>query len=306
MADASPSPAGETRSNEAPAAAETCIGVAGAGTMGAGIAQVLIWAGHPVRLYDIEQAYVARGRDQIASFLRRGAEKGRHSSEAVDSALARLTITTDLADMAGVDLVIEAAPERIDIKHELFRNLERVCGAETILATNTSTLSVALIASVLERPERACGLHFFNPAPLMPLVEIVRGPATAARVIETVTRLAQAWGKQPVLAEDAPGFIVNRVARPFYGEGLRLAGERVADYATIDRLARDAGFPMGPFELMDLIGIDVNFAAASAVFEGFFGDPRFRPHPIQRAMVESGRLGRKTGRGYYDYAAGDA
>ena len=294
---------GEQRPSAAgPAASGLAVGVTGAGTMGAGIAQVLIWAGHPVQLYDIQDAFVARGRDSIAGFLRRGAEKGRHSREAAEAALARLSVTTDLADLAGCELVIEAAPERIDIKHELFRALERHCGPETILATNTSTLSVALIASVLERPQRACGLHFFNPAPLMPLVEIVRGPATAATVIETVTRLALAWGKEPVLAEDAPGFIVNRVARPFYGEGLRLAGERVADYATIDGLARDAGFPMGPFELMDLIGIDVNFAAANSVFEGFFGDPRFRPHPIQRAMVESGRLGRKSGRGYYDYS----
>ncbi len=277
------------------------VGVAGAGTMGAGIAQVAGWAGHRVVLYDIQEDYVERGIGGLSGFLRRGAEKGRYSMGDAEAAIARVSGTTELADMQACGLVIEAAPERLELKRSLFGSLESIVDADAILATNTSTLSVAAIAGGLERPQRVCGMHFFNPAPLMPLVEVIQGPDTSDTVVETVVALARAWGKEPVAASDAPGFIVNRVARPYYGEALRLLGEQVGDPETIDRLARDAGFPMGPFELMDLIGIDVNYAAARSVFEGFFGDPRFRPHPIQRAMVESGRLGRKTGRGYYDY-----
>jgi len=278
------------------------VGVAGAGTMGAGIAQVAAWAGHRVIVYDIAPEFVRRGLDGVAKMLIRGAEKGRHPRDEADAAIERLVPSTDFSDFAPCGLVIEAAPERLDLKREMFAKLEAIVDADAVLATNTSTLSVAAIAAGLAHPRRVCGMHFFNPAPLMPLVEVIRGPATDPAVVATVARLARAWGKTPVEATDTAGFIVNRVARPFYGEGLRLLGEGVADVATIDRLVRDGGFPMGPFELMDLIGIDVNFAAASSVYEGFFHDPRFRPHPIQRAMVESGRLGRKTGRGYYDYA----
>jgi 3-hydroxybutyryl-CoA dehydrogenase len=279
------------------------VGVAGAGTMGAGIAQVAAWAGHRVILYDIQLDYVNRGLSGLSSFLRRGAEKGRYPAETAEAAIARIHGSTDPAAFAPCGLVIEAAPESLEIKHQLFERLEAVCEADAILASNTSTLSIAAIARVLRRPERAAGLHFFNPAPLMPLVEVIRSDATDAKVVDRLVELARAWGKEPVLAADTPGFIVNRVARPFYGEGLRLVGEGVTEVATVDRLARDAGFPMGPFELMDLIGIDINYAAASSVYDGFFMDPRFRPHPIQRRMVESGRLGRKTGRGYYDYAS---
>ncbi len=277
------------------------VGVVGAGTMGAGIAQVAAWSGHRVVLYDVAPDVVARGTAGIARLLRRGAEKGRHTAVEAEAAIARIAGTVDLADFGSCGIVIEAAPERLDLKRDLFARLEAVVHDEAILATNTSTLSVAAIAGGLARPERLCGLHFFNPAPLMPLVEVIRGPRTDPAVAATVAGLARMWGKSPVEVEDRPGFIVNRVARPFYGEALRLLGEGVADVATLDRLARDAGFPMGPFELMDLIGIDVNYAAACSVYEGFFLDPRFRPHPIQRAMVESGRLGRKTGRGYYAY-----
>jgi 3-hydroxybutyryl-CoA dehydrogenase len=281
---------------------ELVVGVAGAGTMGAGIAQVAAWAGHRVVLYDVALEPVQRGLAGVAHFLRRGAERGKYPMDEVDQALARISASTDLADFAVCGLVIEAAPERIELKRDLFARIEAIVDPDAILATNTSTLSVASIAGGLAHPARVCGMHFFNPAPLMPLVEVIRGPATRPDVVATVAGLARAWGKTPVEAADSPGFIVNRVARPFYGEGLRMVGEGVADFATIDRLAREGGFPMGPFELMDLIGIDINFAAAQSVYDGFFGDPRFRPHPIQRAMVESGRLGRKTGRGYYDYA----
>ncbi len=277
------------------------IGVAGAGTMGAGIAQVAAQAGHPVLLYDVQEAFVERGLAGIVTALDRLAAKGKLAPEEAQAAIARLHPCTDAADLGSCDLVIEAVPEDLAIKQDLFRSVAATAGPGCILATNTSTLSVARIAAGLDRPERVCGMHFFNPAPLMPLVEVIRGPATAPEVAELVADLARAWGKTAVDAADRPGFIVNRVARPFYGEALRACGEGLAEPAAIDRLARDAGFPMGPFELMDLIGIDVNFAAAASVYEGFFQDPRFRPHPIQRAMVDSGRLGRKTGQGYYRY-----
>ena len=282
-------------------ASRMVIGVAGAGTMGAGIAQVAALAGHAVVLYDLEDAYVQRGLGTLAAAIQRLADKGKLDGEAATAAIARVTGTTRTADFAPCALVIEAAPEDIGIKQSLFKAVEAVAAPDAVLATNTSTLSVARIAAGLARPGRVCGMHFFNPAPLMPLVEVIRGPATEADAAALVTALATAWGKTPVAAADRPGFIVNRVARPFYGEALRALGEGLADAVAIDRLARDAGFPMGPFELMDLIGIDVNFAAASSVYEGFFQDPRFRPHPIQRMMVESGRLGRKTGQGYYSY-----
>lgn len=282
------------------------IGVAGAGTMGAGIAQVAAQAGHQVLLYDVQEAFVERGLANIVSALDKLAAKGKLTAEEAQAAIGRLAPCTEAQDLGACDLVIEAAPEDLAIKQALFGAVEAAAGPDCILASNTSTLSIARIAAGLKRPERVCGMHFFNPAPLMPLVEVIRGPATLPEVAETVAALAKAWGKTAVAAADRPGFIVNRVARPFYGEALRALGEGLAGADAIDRLARDAGFPMGPFELMDLIGIDVNYAAASSVYEGFFQDPRFRPHPIQRAMVESGRLGRKTGQGYYRYVDGAA
>jgi len=279
------------------------VGVVGAGTMGAGIAQVAAAAGHPVRLYDVADAAVERGLGGIAAALERLVAKGRMAEEARVGLLGRIAPTTALGDLADAAIVVEAAPEDLALKQDLFGRLEALLSDDAILATNTSTLSVAAIGAALRRPERCCGMHFFNPAPVMPLVEVIRGPATSDEVAQRVMALARAWGKEPIAARDAPGFVVNRVARPFYGEALRLYGEGAAGVEAIDRLARDAGFPMGPFELMDLIGIDVNLAAATSVWEGFFGEPRFRPHPIQRAMVDSGRLGRKTGRGYYRYDA---
>jgi 3-hydroxybutyryl-CoA dehydrogenase len=282
------------------------IGVIGAGTMGAGIAHVAAFAGHEVLLYDIAEEYVQRGVAGIAGFLRRGAEKGKYEMRDAELAIARLRPTTQLEDLAPCGLVIEAAPERLSLKQELFGKLEAIVGPHAILATNTSTLSVAAIGAPLTRPARLCGMHFFNPAPLMPLVELIEGPETEAAVTASLRALAEAWGKRPVVARDTPGFIVNRVARPYYGEALRLLGEGAADVATLDRLLADGGFPMGPFQLMDLIGIDINYAAAHSVYDGFFQDPRFRPHPIQRQMVESGRLGRKSGRGYYDYRPREA
>ncbi len=280
------------------------VGVVGSGTMGAGIAQVAAVAGHPTVLYDIDPSAVAKAHDSIGAFLSRAAEKGRMESAAASAAHARITTSTDLAAFGGCGLVIEAAPEVIDLKRKLFAELETIVDDEALLATNTSTLSVGAIAGGLNHPGRVCGMHFFNPAPLMALVEVVRGPESDPEVVAAVIGIAKAWGKTPVEVKDTPGFVVNRVARPFYGEALRLFGDGVAGVDTIDRVVRDAGFPMGPFQLMDLIGIDINYAAARSVFEGFFGEPRFRPHPIQRMMVESGRLGRKSGRGYYEYGDG--
>ena len=280
------------------------IGVVGAGTMGAGIAQVAATAGHAVLLFDVDPHGLARATAAVGGFLERAVAKGTLEGTERDAIQARLSTTTDLAALAAAGVVIEAVPERLDLKRDLFAQLEAIVAPEAVLATNTSTLSVAAIAAGLARPERACGMHFFNPAPLMALVEVVRGPATGEGTLARVVALARAWSKEPVVVGDTPGFIVNRVARPFYGEALRLVGDGHADVATVDRLARDAGFAMGPFELMDLIGIDVNLAAATSVWEGFFHEPRFRPHPLQRAMVESGRLGRKTGRGYYEHPSG--
>lgn len=280
------------------------VGVVGSGTMGAGIAQVTAVAGHPTILYDIDADAVSKAHARIGQFLERAADKGRMERSAAESAHARITVSTDPGDFGGSALVIEAAPERIELKRQLFADLESIVDETAILATNTSTLSIAAIARGLAVPGRVCGMHFFNPAPLMPLVEVIRGPETHPECVDQVLRLAKAWGKTPVEVKDTPGFIVNRVARPYYGEALRLLGDGAADVGSIDRALKDAGFPMGPFQLMDLIGIDVNLAAATSVFDGFFGEPRFRPHPIQRMMVESGRLGRKSGRGYYDYAEG--
>lgn len=272
--------------------------------MGAGIAQVAAACGHPVRLFDPDATALQAGIQRIGAHLDRAEAKGRLGAGEAAAAALRITpamTPTEAAQQAA--LVIEAAPERLDIKRLLFSEIASAATPTCILATNTSTLSVSAIMSDVPGPERTCGLHFFNPAPVMRLVEVVRGYNTSEAVLSAVTDLARAWGKTPIVVADTPGFIVNRVARPYYGEALRLLGDGVADVATIDRLARESGFPMGPFELMDLIGIDVNFAAALSVYDGFFQDSRFRPHPIQRTMVETGRLGRKTGLGYYAYTS---
>jgi 3-hydroxybutyryl-CoA dehydrogenase len=278
------------------------IAVLGSGTMGAGIAQVAVQAGYAVHLYDISDEIVGGAVGRIGGVLRRLAEKGKLTSEGAEAAIGRLQATSSLQTLDAVDFVIEAAPERLELKQQLFGQLDSICPAHTILATNTSTLSVTSIAASTKRPDRVVGMHFFNPPPLMPLVEVAGGNDTSKATLTATMALAEALGKTPVQSQDVPGFIVNRVARPFYLEGLRLMGEGVADAATIDRLVREGGgFRMGPFELMDLIGIDINYAASQSIFEAFFGEPRFRPHPLQRRQVESGNLGRKTGRGWYSY-----
>jgi len=278
------------------------IGVVGAGTMGSGIAQIAAQNGHAVILCDAEREFAERGTERIRAAFARLIEKQRMEQIEAHAILARLTPTAGLNALGGCDIVIEAAPEDLNLKREMFTQLDTICPPETILASNTSSLSISALAGATRRPDRVAGMHFFNPPPLMALVEVIRGDGTSEATLNTLTDLARRWGKTPVVARDTPGFIVNRVARPFYLEALRLLGEGVADAATIDGIVRGAGFRMGPFELMDLIGIDINYAVTQSVYHAFFEDPRYRPHPIQQRMVESGRLGRKTGRGFHDYA----
>jgi len=285
------------------------VGVVGAGAMGRGIAQVAAAAGHRVLLSDARPEVVDRARDTIRSGLARDVAKGRVDQPRADALLARIenvgATTSGLGAFAECGLVIEAVAEDLGVKRELFAALEQVVARESILATNTSSLSVAAIGAATTHADRVVGMHFFNPAPLMALVEIVPAMTTAPEITERTRALASAWGKTTVVATDTPGFIVNRVARPFYGEALRMLEEGIADVATIDWALREVGgFRMGPFELMDLIGNDVNFAVTTSVFEGFFYDPRYRPSLVQRRLVDAGLLGRKRERGYYDYRAG--
>ncbi|MCC9158944.1 3-hydroxyacyl-CoA dehydrogenase [Streptomyces parvulus] len=281
------------------------VAVVGTGTMGQGIAQVALVAGHPVRLYDAVQGRAAEAADAIGARLDRLVEKGRLSGAERDAARARLAPAGQLADLAGCGLVVEAVVERLDVKQELFRALEDVVGDDCLLATNTSSLSVTAIAGGLASPGRFVGLHFFNPAPLLPLVEVVSGFATDVSSATRAYETARAWGKTPVACADTPGFIVNRIARPFYAEALAVYEDQGADPATIDAVLRESGgFRMGAFELTDLIGQDVNESVTHSVWQAFFQDVRFTPSLAQRRLVESGRLGRKSGQGWYDYREG--
>jgi 3-hydroxybutyryl-CoA dehydrogenase len=278
------------------------VGIIGSGTMGGGIAQVAAQSGFNVILYDVESSMLTRALNNLNSTFSKLVEKGKLKREDADAALARITTVTSLNDLAQCDFIIEAAPEKLDLKQSLFSNLESLISDNSILATNTSTLSVTQIASGCKRPQNVVGMHFFNPAPLLPLVEVIAGAVTAEAVVAATLDLAKRMGKTAVQAKDVPGFIVNRMARPFYLEALRLLEEGVADHATLDKLIRDGGgFRMGPFELMDLIGLDINYAASISVYESYFHEPRYRPSLAQQRMVESGRLGRKTGRGWYEY-----
>ncbi|MGW3262901.1 3-hydroxyacyl-CoA dehydrogenase [Streptomyces sp. NPDC001056] len=281
------------------------VAVVGTGTMGQGIAQVALVAGHPVRLYDAAPGRAREAAAAIGARLDRLVEKGRLDAAARDAARARLAPADALTDLADCGLVVEAVLERLDVKQRLFGELEDIVAEDCLLATNTSSLSVTAIGGALRLPGRFLGLHFFNPAPLLPLVEVVSGFATDVTSATRAYETARAWGKTPVACADTPGFIVNRIARPFYAEAFAVYEAQGADPATIDAVLRECGgFRMGAFELTDLIGQDVNEAVTHSVWQSFFQDVRFTPSLAQRRLVESGRLGRKTGHGWYDHGEG--
>lgn len=283
------------RSDKVTSVQAATVAVLGCGTMGAGIAQAALAAGYAVTLYDVSAAALERARERI------GAGLGKQGQP---DAAGRLQPTTDLARIAGAALVVEAAPEQLDLKRDLLARAGAICPAPSVLASNTSSLPIAALAAACPDPRRVAGLHFFNPVHRMALVEVVRALATDDATVDTLRGFAARLGKTAVLARDTPGFVVNRVARPYYGEALRLLGEGAATIEAIDRaLERAGGFPLGPFALMDLIGVDVNFAVTRSIYEQSFGEPRYRPHQIQQQMTQAGRLGRKTGRGFYDYSS---
>lgn len=270
------------------------LGIVGAGTMGSGIALAALYTGMVVTLYDVAPQMLDRAKGYIQEYLKRKKQEIR---------LKNLTVTTGLEELHGAGVIIEAIPEKLDLKQELFARLDEICPPPAILASNTSTLPLTALAAATQTPERVAGMHFFNPAPVLPLVEVVRAAQSSDSTIGALIDLAKILGKTAVVANDTPGFIVNRVARPFYGEALRLVAEKVADFHQVDQLVRiGGGFRMGPFELMDLIGIDVNLAAMRSMYEQTYGEPRYRPSPIQTRMVHQKALGRKTGRGFYTYA----
>ena len=281
----------------------TTVGVLGAGTMGAGIAQVAAEAGLEVLLHDPVPGATDRAIERIGGYLARKVEKGQLTDDGRAAAVGRLGTSAMLEGLAVAEMVIEAIPEDLELKRDAFRRLDAVAVTSTILATNTSSLAVARIASVTAHPGRVVGMHFFNPVPLMALVEVIPGPMTDPAVTDSVAFLARLLGKTPVVAADTPGFIVNRVQRAYYLEAFRMLEGGLAEVTAIDAAMRGIGFRLGPFELADTVGTDVNLAAGIAIFEGFFGDPRYRPAQVQRRVADAGRLGRKTGAGYYDYEA---
>lgn len=281
------------------------VGVLGAGTMGAGIAQVAAQNECEVVLVDLNQDMLTKAENSLDKILARLVEKGVVSDDEKINIQGRITYSTDVKDFKGSNIVIEAIVEKLEVKHAVFANLETIVSDECILASNTSSLSIASIGSALKNPSRVVGIHFFNPAPLMPLVEIIPAVQTSKETLDASKALIDSWGKVTVLCKDTPGFIVNRVARPFYGEALRIYEEGIADFATIDwAMTELGGFKMGPFTLMDYIGNDVNYAVTESVFAAFYYDPRFKPSFTQRRHSEAGFLGRKSGRGYYNYAEG--
>lgn len=284
---------------------DTTVGVIGAGAMGSGIAQVAAQAGHNVVIYDSNAEALNKSHQQLKKILNRLVEKGKISS--ADDILARVTYAEQLDVLQPCGLVIEAIIENLDIKKKVFNEVENLVSDDCILATNTSSLSVTSIAAACDKPERVLGLHFFNPAPLMALVEVVPAVQSDEAAVADCKELMKSWKKVPVIAKDTPGFIVNRVARPFYGEAIRIMEEGIADMATIDwAMTELGGFRMGPFTLTDYIGHDVNYVVTETVFQSFFYDPRYKPSFSQKRLVEAGWLGRKTGRGFYNYAEGVA
>ena len=276
------------------------VAVIGAGTMGQGIAQVAAQAGHKVYLYDVSSEMLTVAQKQIDKNLTKAVELGKLRSEEKVATFQRIQIAHELTALQ-VDLVIEAIVEKLEVKQKLFASLEAINSPDTIFASNTSSIPITQIAAGLQHPERVVGMHFFNPAHIMKLVEVISGADTNKEVAQVVYDLSVKWGKKPVFAQDAPGFIVNRVARHYYVESLKLVEENVTDFATVDRLLESSGFKMGPFRLMDLIGVDTNFSVTSSMFTSFHYEAKFRPSRIQQQKVDAGHHGRKTGKGFYHY-----
>lgn len=278
------------------------VGIIGAGTMGSGIAQVAATAGCHVKLFDLNQEALDAAKASLEKILTRLIEKGRIDSEEKTRIQNNITYVSSLKELADSDMTIEAIVENLDVKKKVFQELESYVSNECIIASNTSSLSIASIASSLEKSERCVGIHFFNPAPLMKLVEVIPAIQTSDEVLKISAETIRDWGKTVAIAKDTPGFIVNRVARPFYGEALRIYEEGIADFQTIDTAMKTQGrFRMGPFELMDFIGNDVNYTVTETVFEAFYYDPRYKPAFTQKRFAEAGYLGRKSGKGYYNY-----
>ena len=279
------------------------VSVIGAGTMGSGIAQIAATKGHKVCLYDTFDGAIENAQKKLNKILNRLIEKERITKEEKENILNKISFTKDIREIKGSKLVIEAIIENLDLKKKLFKTIEDLVDADCIIASNTSSLSIASISAACEKAERVIGIHFFNPAPLMPLVEIIPSVQTSKKTMDHAKSIIDSWGKITVIAKDTPGFIVNRVARPFYGEAIRIYEEGIADFATIDWSLKElGGFRMGPFELMDYIGNDINYTVTETVFTAFYYDSRYKPSFTQRRMMEAGYLGRKSGRGYYDYS----
>ena len=288
-----------------PAAVPQTVGVVGAGTMGGGIAQLAVLAGARTLLHDPDHAALDRGVETLRANLAKGAERGRWSADEAEAAAVRLEPTHTLEALAPADLIIEAAPERLELKRELFARLAEIVSPDCVLASNTSSIPITALAGAVERPERVVGMHFFNPAPLMRLLEVIAGEDSGEAALASARALGEAMGKVVIDAADGPGFLVNRAYRPFSLEALRLVTERIASIEQVDRIMRlGGGFRMGPFELMDLVGVDVGFDVSRSFHELSFGEPRWRPSPLTARMVAAGRTGRKSGRGYYDYRSG--
>jgi 3-hydroxybutyryl-CoA dehydrogenase len=279
------------------------VSVIGAGTMGSGIALVCARKGHQVKLLDANQSVLEKAQSFLQKILSRDVEKGKITESEKEKIYQLILPTQSIEQLSDSEIVIEAVPERLDLKKKIFQDLTNICSEDALLLSNTSSISITEIAAGCKGEERILGLHFFNPAPVMPLVEVIRGMKSSEENVQKVVQFAKDLGKVPVTCNDSPGFIVNRIARPYYNESLNILGNRIATPEQIDEIMTKAGgFRMGPFALQDLIGIDINFATTESVYTNFFHEGRFKPSRIQQRMVQAGRLGRKTGGGFYDYS----